>query len=285
MISTPASKEPGLYRAVIEYDGTDFLGFQLQAEGRTVQGVLEQTLEQLTQQFVRVVGAGRTDAGVHAKGQVIAFRTDWRHGVEDLHRGLNALAPADVAVSSLDLAPSGFHPRFSATSRWYRYRIGLWPGHSPLGRRYAWEIGQHLDFEAMASATLHLVGSHDFASFGQAPDGESTTRHVIEAAWRQEMHPKREVLESGAVLLFNIRANAFLRHMVRNVVATLVMVGQGSLSPTDVVTILVRRERALSAPPAPPQGLCLMAVFYPGDDEIECEATGHVKTKGVKREA
>jgi len=246
-----------LYRAQIEYDGTEFKGFQIQAEGRTIQGEIEQALQKLTQTHVRVIGAGRTDAGVHALGQIIAFRTAWRHSLSDLHRGLNALLPSAITVHTLDVAPPDFHPRFSARSRWYRYQIGLWPGHAPLRARFVWELGPELDIEAMKTAAAYLPGTHDFASFGQPPQGDNTVRHVFEARWKQE----------DDLLHFDIIANAFLRHMVRNLVGTLIEVGQHHLSPDEFKSILSQQNRSLSAPPAPPQGLILMAVTYPNESK------------------
>lgn len=256
MNSTPPNTDPTHFRAVIEYDGTDFLGFQVQAAGRTVQNEIEQTLLQLTQQSVRVVGAGRTDAGVHAAGQVIAFKTMWRHAPADLHRALNALLPADISVLHLDPAPADFHPRFSASERWYRYQVGQWPGHSPLRARYAWELGPEIEIETMNLAAAHFLGSHDFAAFGQPPQEDrstNTVRQVTEARWSQ--HPP--------YLFFDIRANAFLRRMVRTIVATFVQVGLGRMTPAQVAELIERRQRGLAAPPAPPQGLILMSVTYP----------------------
>jgi tRNA pseudouridine38-40 synthase len=247
-----------LYRAIVEYDGTDFVGFQWQAVGRTVQGEIERTLARLTQQTVRVVGAGRTDTGVHALGQVIAFRVHWKRSPHDLERGLNALLPPDIAIRALAEAPEGFHPRFSAVERWYRYQIGRWPGHSPLRARYAWELDRPLDVRAMNEAAAVLIGSHDFASFGQPTQGEaggSTIRHLTQAEWREE----------PPYLVFDVRANGFLRNMVRTLVGTLVRVGTGEISPADFAALLARRERAQAAPPAPPQGLILMAVTYPDE--------------------
>lgn len=255
-MNRPASSAPPAYfSAVIEYDGADFLGFQVQASGRTVQGEIEQTLHRLTQQSVRVVGAGRTDAGVHAVGQVIAFRVAWKHTPADLQRALNALLPADIAVLHLEPAPPEFHPRFSASERHYRYQVGQWPGHSPLRARYAWELGPEIDVEAMNQAAAHLIGSHDFLTFGQPPQDEptaSTVRRVSEARWSQ--HPP--------YLFFDIRANAFLRRMVRTIVATLVQVGQGRMTPAEVGGLLASRERGLAPPPAPAQGLILISVAY-----------------------
>ncbi|MCP4164614.1 MAG: tRNA pseudouridine(38-40) synthase TruA [Chloroflexi bacterium] len=246
-----------LYRAIVEYDGSDLLGFQIQAEGRTVQGELERVLLRLCQDPVRVIGAGRTDSGVHARGQVIAFSAAWKHSLQDLHRALNALLPADIAVQSLELAPPGFRPRFSATKRWYRYQVGLWPHRSPIRSRYAWELGPGLDVQSMNAAAAHLAGEHDFASFGQPTQGIVTVRTVFSVLWHQQ----------DLYLYFDIIANAFLRRMVRNVVGTLVEVGRGHRSPDDVFSLLERRDLSLSAPPAPPQGLFLMAVTYPDDTE------------------
>lgn len=246
---------PPSYRAIIEYDGSDLLGFQIQAEGRTVQGELERVLLRLTQQPVRVVGSGRTDAGVHAERQVIAFRASWKHSLSDLHRALNALLPTDIAVKTIELAPPTFHPRFSALRRWYRYQVGLWPGHSPLRSRYAWELGPDLDVDAMNEAAAYLVGSHDFGSFGRPPQGEITIRHVFQATWTQAFPH----------LYFDIIANAFLRRMVRNIVGTLVDVGRRSRQPDELGVMLKQPDRSSSAPPAPPQGLILKAVIYPED--------------------
>lgn len=246
-----------LYRALIEYDGTEFKGFQIQAAGRTIQGEIERALQRLTQTHVRVIGAGRTDAGVHALGQVIAFRTAWRHPLPDLYRGLNALLPPDIAVHTLDLAAPDFHPRFGAQSRWYRYQIGQWLGHAPLRARFVWELGPGLDLKAMQAAAAYLPGEHDFASFGQPPQGENTIRQVFAARWTQH----------DDTLYFDIRANAFLRHMVRNLVGTLIQVGQHRLTPDEFKSILSQQNRALSAPPAPPQGLILMAVTYPNESK------------------
>ncbi|NOZ49577.1 MAG: tRNA pseudouridine(38-40) synthase TruA [Chloroflexi bacterium] len=249
----PSDSLPPLYCARIEYDGTDLKGFQLQAQGRTVQGEVERTLRRLTQEPVRVVGAGRTDAGVHALGQIIAFRSTWRHSIDALQRGLDALLPSNISLHSLQLAAPGFHPRFSASQRWYRYQIGCWSGHAPLRARYVWELGPGLDLNAMQAAGDHLVGVHDFASFGRPPQGKNTVRHVLQARFSRQ----------DDILHFDIVANAFLHHMVRNLVGTLVQVGRQQISPTAFQSILRQQRRSLSAPPAPPQGLILMAITYP----------------------
>ncbi len=240
------------YRATVEYDGTDLLGFQIQSQGRTVQGEIEQVLHRLVQQPVRVVGAGRTDAGVHASGQVVAFRAPWKHTLPELFRAINALLPPDIAFRTLELAPADFHPRFSAIKRCYRYQLGLWPGHSPLRCRYAWEIGPGLDIDAMRRAAVHLIGVHDFATFGQPPQGEVTVRELFSL----------QLTQREPWLYVDICANAFLRRMVRTLVTTLVEVGQGRRSEASVVALLRARDRGLAPPPAPAQGLILTQVVY-----------------------
>lgn len=246
------------YRAKIEYDGTDFLGFQIQARGRTVQGELEKAIERITQKQVRVLGAGRTDAGVHASGQVIAFDVSWRHADHELHRALNAVLPRDIAIRHLTTSYPAFHPRFDAKWRQYRYTILNKPIRSPLWARNAFHVAEPLNVEAMGEASQSLVGSRDFAAFGKPTQGESTVRHVMQAEWFVE-HP-RDI--EGELLIFEIRANAFLYRMVRNVVGTLVRVGLGVQAPDEIAALLETKDRAAAGPPAPPCGLCLVKVEY-----------------------
>jgi tRNA pseudouridine38-40 synthase len=211
--------------AKVEYDGTRFYGFQVQARGRTVQGEIE---------------------------QVIAFEAEWRHELADLHRALNAVLAADVAVLELGLAPEGFHPRFSARSRTYRYTLlnRMWP--SPLERRRAWHVAQALDLARMIQASERLVGTHDFAAFGRPPQGENTVRTIVRAEWQ----------EAGPFFTFDLEANAFLYRMVRCIVGTLVQVGGGHLSPEEFSAILESRDRSRIKKVAPAHGLCLMRVDY-----------------------
>ncbi|MCB0198845.1 MAG: tRNA pseudouridine(38-40) synthase TruA [Anaerolineae bacterium] len=240
-------------RALAEYDGTDYLGFQVQRDAPTVQGTLEQALQRLTGEPTRIRYAGRTDAGVHASGQVIAAEARWRHSLEDLERAWNAVLPQDVAVRELkQVDDSTFHPRYSALSRLYRYTVWTAPWRSPLHQRYAHHEPRPLDVVAMNRAASILTGSHDFASFGQPTQGEVTVRRVDSAEWRQD----------GPLLTFEIEANAFLRRMVRTIVATLLEVGVGRRSVADVSAVLAARERSKAAPPAPACGLCLVAVTY-----------------------
>ena len=241
------------YRALVEYDGTDFLGYQIQAQGRTVQGEIEKALGKVTQSKIRIDGAGRTDAGVHATGQVIAFNTIWRHSVEDLHRALNATLPPDIIVSDLKITDKAFHPRFDALSRTYQYTIinQAWP--SVLYRRSMYHLRKRLNVTAMHQASRFLLGSHDFASFGKPPQGEITVRRVTQADW---------IVDDNR-LIFEITANAFLYRMVRTIVGTLIQVGLGELAAEQVKTIIEAQDLTRSAPPAPPHGLCLVRVTYP----------------------
>jgi len=238
--------------AVIEYDGTDYLGFQLQAEGRTIQGEVERVLTEVTRRETRVVGAGRTDAGVHAAGQVISFVPQWKHSLPELQRAMNALLPEDIAVYQMGWVADDFHPRFSAVNREYRYTILNQPFRSPLARRFAYHYLKPLDVEAMAKAAKCLVGSHDFASFGRPPQGENAVRRVYRA----------ECTRQDQFIYFDIVANAFLYRMVRNIAGTLLLVGMGKLSPEGFEEILQARDRGRVGPAAPAHGLCLMRVNY-----------------------
>ncbi len=239
-------------RATVAYDGTDYNGFQRQADVPTVQEALETALEAISQQQIRVLCAGRTDAGVHAIGQVIAFDISWRHTLEDLHRAFNALLPADVAVQSVAEAEPGFHPRFDAVARWYRYSIYNAPVRSPLVRRVSLHVPDVMDVDKMHEAAEVLVGEHDFATFGQPPQGHVTVRRVQRAGWIAEPPWAR----------FDIVGNAFLYHMVRSIVGTLLLVGKGRLSVDAFRDKLVAADRSESGPTAPSCGLCLLAVRY-----------------------
>jgi tRNA pseudouridine38-40 synthase len=241
------------YRAVVEYDGTDFFGYQIQAEGRTVQGEIEKALRKVTQTDIRIDCAGRTDAGVHATGQVIAFNASWRHSLEELHRALNATLSWDVVIRDLTISDRSFHPRFDALSRTYRYTILNQPWPSPLQQRYAYHVRNPLDVVAMRRASRFIIGSHNFASFGKPPQGKNTVREVKQVDW----------IVDGSQLVFEITANAFLYRMVRTIVGTLVQVGLGQLVPEDIRGIIAAQDLTQSAPPAPAHGLCLIKVTYP----------------------
>ena len=229
------------------------MGYQIQAQGRTVQGEIKTALKKVTQADIRIDGAGRTDAGVHATGQVIAFNASWKHSLVDFQRALNALLPPDIVISELRPVEKTFHPRFGAVGRFYQYTIINQPWPSVLERRYTYHVRDSLDLAAMNHASRFLVGTHDFASFGKPPQGENTVRQVMQADWSR----------TGNRLIFEIMANAFLYRMVRTIVGTLVQVGLGQLTPPQLKDILAQRDLTLSAPPAPACGLCLVQVIYP----------------------
>jgi tRNA pseudouridine38-40 synthase len=243
------------YQATIEYDGTDFLGFQRQTQGRTVQAELEAALGRVGWEGRAVLGAGRTDTGVHASGQVIAFDLDWGHGDDALLRALNANLPPDVAVKALAVCAPDFHPRFRARGRRYRYSIFNAPVRSPLAARYAWHVWPPaLNVEVMQTATRALLGRHDFAAFGTDPEGgDSTMRTVSRVEWSHTPE---------GWLSFEIQADAFLYRMVRSLVGALKKVGTGDLTVAEFEAILNSRDRSQCPPLAPPQGLCLMEVLY-----------------------
>ncbi len=253
---------------LVSYDGTDYHGFQAQVGVPTIQDTLETALAAFAQPESRVQGAGRTDAGVHARGQVVAVRVRWRHPVTALQNAWNAHLPPSIHVRGLVSAPEGFHPRFSARWRTYRYTVveGAQRGllRSPLTDRYAWLVRPPLDWAAMQEAAAALVGEHDFATFGQPPQGESTVRRVRQATW-QHVESTLPLLDMypGEMWVLTIQANGFLRQMVRSLVGTLVAVGQGELSAAAMMERMAARDRSLSAPPAPPQGLVLEQVEYP----------------------
>jgi tRNA pseudouridine38-40 synthase len=240
--------------AKVEYDGTDFFGFQVQARGRTVQGEIERAIRAVTGTETRVVGAGRTDRGVHARGQVIVFDVAWRHALSDLHRALNATLAADVAILEMGVAPAGFHPRFSAVRRAYRYRILNRPWPSPLERRTAWHVAERLDVDRMAQASQCLVGTHDFATFGRPPQGDNTVRSVFRAEWTWQ--------GDRSLLTFDIEADAFLYRMVRSLVGVLVQVGRKRISPEEFDQVFRARDRSLVRQVAPARGLELLRVDY-----------------------
>lgn len=239
----------------LEYDGTELLGSQFQAQGRTVQGELEAAWHRLTNETIRWTFAGRTDAGVHAAGQVANARTTTRLDVRTVQRALNALLPRDIGVLHAWDVPLEFHARFSAVRRDYRYLL-LAAWHSPLWRQRALLVAQELDIAAMGLAAQALVGVHDFGAFGSVASG-SKIRECWEAGCGEV-----EVF-GRSVIAFDIAANGFLRHMVRTVVGTLLLVGSGKLLPSDVQSILQSRDRSRAGPTAPPHGLYLMSVTYP----------------------
>lgn len=241
------------FRALVEYDGTNYFGFQRQKAGQpTIQSELEQALSQIVHSPVIITGSGRTDSGVHAAGQVISFDSEWRHSAADLQRALNANLPADIAILQLEIAEPTFHPRFDARRRAYEYTIYNAAVYSPLRRQRSWYVAKPLDRERMNQAAACLPGVHDFATFGQPPQGEVTVRQVFAAHWEQ-----REEF-----LVFFIEANAFLYRMVRSIVGSLKAVGEGSWTVEEFEAALAARDRSRSGKVAPAQGLILVSVTY-----------------------
>lgn len=241
------------YRALIEYDGSGFYGFQRQrAEFITIQGELERALSQLTREPVVVTGAGRTDTGVHALGQVISFTIEWRHGVSALQRAINANLPEAIVALSVAEVSSTFHPRFDAKCREYNYYVYNAQERSPLRRKYSWHVRRPLQVDLLNEASTKLVGVHDFATFGLPPQGKNTVREIFEAYWRRD----------DEFLVFVIKANAFLYRMVRSLVGSLVNVGLQIWWVSDFEAALDACDRNGSAPAAPPQGLYLASITY-----------------------
>lgn len=240
------------YQVILAYDGTHFFGFQRQAPiDRTVQAVVEEALTRLGWKGGTILAAGRTDTGVHAAGQVIAFDLNWKHPMEELQRALNAQLPDDVAVRSVREAEADFHPRYGAVSRWYQYHILLDANRNPLAERYAWRIASGVDVAVLRSAAAQMIGTHDFAAFGTPPrSGGSTVRTVLAASW----HVAQEQL------IFEVGANAFLYHMVRRMVFLQLKAAEGKIAVAD---LLDKQKTDLLPGLAPGHGLTFYRVEYP----------------------
>ena len=263
----PAPATPTRLRADVEYDGTNFLGFQVQATGRTVQGVLEEALATLTPRS-RLVAAGRTDSGVHASGQVIHFNYAGPVPSERLAAVWNRRLPPDVAVRGCRPAGPDFRARYSALARTYRYRFLLRAeARSPLRERYAWRPEGPLDLAALAAGADLLVGTHSFRHFGSIPGSPEQQRRSRERhGWRRTVFASGLTEEPDGFAV-TVEADAFLTHMMRALVGALVALGRGRLSPTALGELLEDdRSDAPSAPLAPPHGLCLVRVRYPADE-------------------
>jgi tRNA pseudouridine38-40 synthase len=242
------------YQIILAYDGTHFVGFQRQRAGsaRTVQGEVETSLHQLGWQGRSILAAGRTDTGVHASGQVIAFDLEWQHSPGELCQALNASLPEDVAAQAVKPVQPGFHPRYDALARRYRYHLFCQVERDPLRERFTWRVWPAVELARLQAAATLMVGEHDFSAFGTPPrPNSSPIRAVWQAEWQQ----------SDAGLRFEVTANAFLYHMVRRMVFIQVLVGQGKLALEDVRRGL---ETGISPAPgmAPAHGLMLTEVMY-----------------------
>lgn len=250
-------------RAVLEYDGTAYRGWQRQPDAVTVQGACERALAEILGEPVDVVASGRTDTGVHARGQVVHFDHPGRIGPAELRRAWNARLPNDVWIRRLEPTAPGFHARYDAVARTYRYHVGTGPrSRSPFVRRYAWPIRGPIDWDAVESATTRVVGEHDFRSFAKGGPGTKVRpgrlpgRCVVRSArWSSSEH--------GRTL--TITADRYLRHMVRALVGALVAVGRGRVSEGDVSAALEPGGPRTKSAYAPPVGLFLWRVEYPGE--------------------
>jgi tRNA pseudouridine38-40 synthase len=250
------------YRATLAYDGGAYQGFQRQTPAKpSIQAAVERAIGQVTGQAATVHGAGRTDTGVHAEGQVIAFDVEWRHSDEALLRALNANLPDDIALQDIR-QHEGFSPRFDAVARIYRYTILQAVQRQPLLRQRVWQVYGTLDDAGMAEAASLLLGTHDFAAFGQPPQGTNTVRVVYRSEWNMRLLPQ------GSLCAYHIEANAFLKHMVRRIVGMLVEVGRGSISLAEFRQIMHSGVLAGGVTLAPPQGLVLESVRYPSDKDL-----------------
>lgn len=243
---------------VLEYDGTSLLGSQFQAQGRTVQGELEAAWHRFTGETLRWQFAGRTDTGVHALGQVANTRTETRHEIATIQRALNALLPHDIGVRRAWDVPYRFHARYSATRRAYRYLLFCDQWRSPLLRHQALHVEGQLNLAAMGEAAQALVGVHDFVALGSTPDGPTVRECFWATCGEVELFGRR-------LIAIDVAANGFLRHMVRTIVGTLLLIGQDRKPSSWMVEILSSRDRSQAGPTAPPHGLYLMSVTYPED--------------------
>jgi tRNA pseudouridine38-40 synthase len=242
------------FRIVVQYDGTDYHGWQVQPGEATVQGTLENVLGRIAREPVAVTGAGRTDAGVHALGQVAGFGLDTRMVPNEMLRALNSMLPRDIRVVSAAEAEPGFHPRYDARSKIYYYQVFTGAVISPFLHRHAHHHRWPLDLERMERAAAHFVGTHNFTSFCAADsEVEDKVREVLAA----------ELFRQGELLVFVVQATGFLKQMVRAMAGTLIEVGRGKLEPGDLPRIIEARERARAGPTAPANGLFLYRVNYP----------------------
>ena len=256
-----------MLKLTLEYDGAPFVGWQVQPNGASVQGAVEDAVEKLCGARARVTGAGRTDAGVHARGQVASLDPPRELPLSAWTAGLNAHLPPEVACVRAEEAPPGFDARRWARGKRYVYTVMRSPVRSPLWRGRAWEVRRPLDVAAMTAALPHVRGRHDFSALRAADCPARTTVRDV-----RELSIRSDELRQGELVEVRIEATAFLKHMVRNLVGTLVEVGHGKRSPESLEELLDSRDRTRAGPTAPPHGLLLDEVFYlPGNADPHAE--------------
>ncbi|MEZ4600489.1 MAG: tRNA pseudouridine(38-40) synthase TruA [Syntrophotaleaceae bacterium] len=240
-------------KLTLEYDGTEYVGWQRQPNGLSIQQIVEEALGQVLQASVRLHSSGRTDAGVHARGMIAHFRTDRNLPLSAFREGVNRYLPRDIAIRAAEEAAENFHSRFDARGKWYRYTLYLNQVPSPLQWRYSWHIRGSLDLQAMADAARGFVGLHDFSAFRTAGcEARSTEKEIYSF----------EILREGDLVHLDVKGSGFLRNMVRVMVGTLVEIGFGKRPASDVGALLAAGSGISPGATAPPQGLCLMEVWY-----------------------
>ncbi len=251
-------------RLLIQYDGTTYSGWQVQPGAVTIQGLVETSLKKITGEDSNVIAAGRTDAGVHALGQVACFKTSSRLALDILQNALNAHLPQDIRIMGADEAQESFHARFSACRKSYVYLVSTDRIISPFLHRYVWRLPYSLDLDAMSKSISCLIGTHDFSAFrGSGCAAKTTVRTIFESSI--ETHESLDFMTlrlSGHIVRFRFEGDAFLRHMVRNMVGTVIESGKGRMKPEDIVMIMEGRDRRCAGPTAPAQGLFLEKISY-----------------------
>jgi tRNA pseudouridine38-40 synthase len=241
-------------KILIEYDGTNYQGWQVQPKGPTIQGMLEEKLSRLTGERIHLIGSGRTDSGVHAFGQVAHFKTQSQMDIRTIQRALNSLLPPDIVIQEVEEVDESFHARKHSKSKVYEYRILNRNLRSAFHRGYVWYIPQKLNLIEMKKATQGLIGEHDFSAFRTVGSPTRTAvRRVIRAEWKRGR---------DGLIRFEIEANGFLKQMVRSIIGTLVEIGKGRMKASDFRQIMNSKDRKKAGPTAPAQGLFLKEVKY-----------------------
>lgn len=277
-------------KLTVAYDGTDFRGWQIQPGQPTIQGHLTEVVRRLTQESLSLQGAGRTDAGVHAWGQVVSFKTRSELAPEEFRRGCNALLPSSIRVREAEEVGPDFHARWRAQAKTYAYSIYRGSIVPPFRWRYVLHVPQELDFGGMAQAARYFEGEHDFTSFSASTgsEEEDSDQKMIRSIFRSELiHPAGSGVPAAASSIcesypcpeewiYVIRGSSFLRYMVRKIIGTLLQVGRGRRSASEIPRLLAKRDRACSGPTAPAQGLCLESVEYP-DPTASLMSKGHAR--------